>query len=168
MQASHVLRLVLGVTLCSSLIANAALLSGRVVRVSDGDTITVLDRDNRQHKIRLAGIDAPEKAQAFGNKSKQSLSDMVFNREVSVLWDKEDRYKRIVGKVMLNSVDVNLEQLNKGLAWHYKKYQSEQSATDRRVYADAEETARKSRVGLWIETKAIAPWDWRRLKKNER
>jgi endonuclease YncB( thermonuclease family) len=168
MQASHALRFLLGVFLSSSLYANAAEIRGRVVGVSDGDTITVLDQANRQHKIRLAGIDAPEKAQAFGNKSKQSLSDMVYDREVNVLWDKEDRYKRVVGKVMINSVDVNLQQLNKGLAWHYKKYQDEQSAVDREQYADAEANARRSRVGLWVEPNAIAPWDWRKLKKSER
>lgn len=160
------LTLVLTIALPPAVLAEV--LVARVVGISDGDTIAVLDSTNTQYKVRLSGIDAPEKAQAFGNKSKQSLSDMVYDREVTVFWDKEDRYKRLVGKVMINSVDVNLQQLNKGLAWHYKKYQSEQPVSDRRVYADAEDNARRSRVGLWVEPTAIAPWDWRKLKKSER
>ena len=86
--------------------AYAEVLSGRVVGIVDGDTITVLDSTNTQHKIRLGGIDAPERKQAFGNVSKKSLSDMVFNQQVDVEWHKEDRYGRKVGKVLLNDEDI--------------------------------------------------------------
>lgn len=105
--------------------------TGEVVGVADGDTITVLDADNVQHKIRLTGIDAPEKKQPFGNRSKQSLSDMVFNKTVTVETDKRDRYGRELGKVLADGKDVNLEQVRAGFAWHYKAYERTQSATDR-------------------------------------
>ena len=89
---------------CWTLACNADTITGRVVGVADGDTVTVLDADKVQHKIRLAGIDAPEKAQAFGNRSKQNLSDLVFGKDVRVDWDKRDRYGRIVGKVWVQPV----------------------------------------------------------------
>ena len=102
--------------------ACAADLHGKVVGVADGDTVTVLDAEKHQHKIRLAGIDAPEKAQAFGQASKKSLSDMIFGREVDVKWDKRDRYGRIIGKISANQTDVCLEQVRRGMAWHNKQY----------------------------------------------
>ena len=88
--------------------AQALTIEGRVVGVADGDTITVLDNTNTQHKIRLAGIDAPEKKQPFGNVSKKSLSDLVYGKQVSVDYNKQDRYGRTVGKVMAEGVDANL------------------------------------------------------------
>ena len=98
-------------------------LAGKVVGVADGDTITVLDGQQTQHKIRLMGIDAPEKAQPFGQNSKQSLSDLVFDRSVSVEWKKLDRYQRIVGKVQINGQDANLEQeFVKGLSAESKYF----------------------------------------------
>ena len=106
-------------------------LTGEVVGVADGDTITVLDADKVQHKVRLTGIDAPEKKQPFGNRSKQSLSDMVFNKIVTVETDKRDRYGRELGKVLAGGKDVNLEQVHAGMAWHYKAYERTQPANDR-------------------------------------
>ena len=100
--------------------ASAADLHGKVVGVADGDTVTVLDAEKHQHKIRLAGIDAPEKAQAFGQASKKNLSDMIFGHEVDVSWDKRDRYGRIIGKISVDKIDVCLEQIRRGMAWHYK------------------------------------------------
>ena len=105
--------------------------TGNVVGIADGDTITVLDADKVQHKIRLTGIDAPEKKQPFGNRSKQSLSDMVFNKTVTVETGKRDRYGRELGKVLADGKDVNLERVRAGLAWHYKAYERTQSAADR-------------------------------------
>lgn len=140
--------------------------TGRVVGVADGDTVTVLDAANLQHKIRLAGIDAPEKKQAFGQRSKESLSDMVFGRTVVVEWDKQDRYGRTVGKILVNGRDVNLEQVKTGMAWWYEKYRKEQSAADQRTYAQAEQEARAQRVGLWRDSDPVPPWDWRRAKRS--
>ena len=144
--------------------ASAETLTGRVVAVTDGDTITVLDAANVQHKVRLAGIDAPEKNQPHGQAAKQSLSDQVFDRHVSVETGKLDRYGREIGKVLIGGVDANLEQIKRGLAWHYKRYQNEQPLDDRLAYTKAEEVAHGEGRGLWADQEPIPPWDWRRMK----
>jgi len=141
---------------------------GRVVRIADGDTITVLDGANTQHRIRLQGIDAPESHQAFGTQSKNSLSDMIFDREVTVEYDKIDQYGRIVGKILLDGKDINLEQIKAGMAWHYKEYQREQSPTDRDLYAHAEDEARNARRGLWADADPVEPGAFRKEQKRER
>jgi len=142
-------------------IAHAETLTGYVVDIADGDTITVLDADHLQHKIRLSGIDAPEKAQPFGERSKQNLAGMVFNKTVTVEWSKRDRYVRKVGKVMVGGVDTNLAQVRAGMAWWYEAYRKEQSPAGQRLYQDAEQQARALRVGLWRDPVPVAPWDWR-------
>lgn len=141
--------------------APAQALEGRVVGVSDGDTLTVLDADKRQHKIRLSGIDAPESGQAFGNRAKQGLSDCAFGRTALITGDKTDRYGRTVAKVTVAGVDCNLRQIELGLAWHYKKYAGEQPAMERTSYSAAEDAARAARRGLWADPHAMPPWDWR-------
>ncbi len=143
-------------------------ISGRVVGVADGDTLTVLDGSKQQHKIRLDGIDAPEKAQPFGQRSKQSLSDLAYNRHVQVETHKSDRYGRVVGKVLLDGTDLNLVQINRGLAWHYKVYAHEQTREDRARYAAAEEVARSERRGLWRDAEPTPPWDWRKNAKGSK
>jgi endonuclease YncB( thermonuclease family) len=143
-------------------IVQAEVIDGRVVGVADGDTITVLDGANTQHKIRLSGIDAPEKKQAYGNRSKQSLSDLVFNKTVQVETTKKDRYGREIGKILVNGVDANLEQVKRGFAWHYKAYQREQSAIDRQLYDLAESEARGVKLGLWADTEPVPPWEFRK------
>ena len=147
-------------------IAWGATIDGKVVGVADGDTITILDVSNVQYKIRLAGIDAPEKKQDFGNVSKQSLSDMVFNQLVRVDWVKTDRYGRIVGKVFLNNLDVNLEQIKRGMAWFYRKYQNELILEDRLNYLHAAENAINQRMGLWLQKDPIAPWNFRKASRS--
>ncbi|MEN9996017.1 MAG: Thermonuclease precursor [Pseudomonadota bacterium] len=142
----------------------AATLQGKVVSVADGDTLTVLDDKKTQHKIRLQGIDAPEKAQAFGQKSKQSLNQLVHSKMVTVEFEKKDKYGRTVGKVLLNGTDVCLEQIKLGMAWHYKQYQSEQSKEERDIYAQAEQTARTQVVGLWKDKSPTPPWEFRRQR----
>lgn len=153
--------------LLAALTCTAATIEGRVVGVADGDTITVLDSTNTQHKIRLSGIDAPEKAQAFGNRSKQSLSDLVFSKAVTVDTDKRDKYKRNVGKVLIDGVDANLEQVKRGMAWHYKAYEREQPPADRRAYSDAEDAAKAARRGLWTDVEPVPPWEFRHNKQIE-
>ena len=149
--------------------ANADTLLGKIIHVQDGDTITVLDDTNTQHKIRLTGIDAPEKRQAFGNDSKQSLVEQVAGQSVAVEWLKVDKYGRKVGKVLLAGLDCNLEQVKRGLAWHYKQYQREQSPVDQQSYAAAEIEARAAKLGLWRDAYQIPPWEFRhkgaRLKR---
>jgi endonuclease YncB( thermonuclease family) len=95
------------------------------VAIADGDTLTVLDENKTQHKIRLSGIDAPERAQPFGQRSKEYLSMLVFGKTIEVETDKQDRYKRTLGKIVLDGRDVNLAMVVAGLAWHYKKYERE-------------------------------------------
>lgn len=136
--------------------------TGRVVAIADGDTVTVLDATETQHKVRLAGIDAPEKRQPFGQVSRQYLAEAIFGRVVTVDWSKRDRYGREVGKILIEGRDVNLGQIQAGLAWHYKQYEREQSPRDRAVYAAAEEAARQAQRGLWREPDAIPPWTFRR------
>lgn len=140
-------------------------IEGRIVGVHDGDSITLLDADNTQHKIRLAGIDAPERRQAFGNVSTQSLAEQVAGQSVVVEWDKVDRYGRKVGKVLLAGRDRNLEQIKRGLAWHYKQYQGEQLPADRQAYAAAEVEARAAKLGLWRDPEQVPPWEFRRKGK---
>jgi endonuclease YncB( thermonuclease family) len=152
---------------------------GRVVGVADGDTVTVLDSNHLQHKIRLAGIDAPEKGQPFGDRSRQSLARAVLGKDVKVVWSKQDRYGRLVGTVWVapvgtgctggacpKTLDVNLAQLTVGLAWHFKKYENEQSPQERGQYAFAEEEARAKKAGLWSEPDPIPPWQWRSGPKD--
>lgn len=144
--------------------ALADVLIGKVVGVSDGDTISLLDATKAQYKIRLVGIDAPEKMQPFGQTSKRNLSDMIFGKEVHVEWSKKDRYQRTLGKVMLDGQDICLEQVKRGMAWHYKKYQREQSLDDQRLYSEAEAKARTSKLGLWMDPDPIEPSAFRHKK----
>ena len=147
--------------LCLVLQAQAETLLGKVIHVQDGDSITVLDETHTQHKIRLSGIDAPERRQAFGNVAKESLAEQVAGQSVAVEWDKVDRYGRKVGKVLLGGLDSNLVQVKRGLAWHYKQYQREQSPTDRQSYAAAEAEAREAKLGLWRDAEPMPPWEFR-------
>lgn len=160
-------------TVLVSIAVHADALTGRVVGVADGDTVTILDGDRKQHRIRLAGIDAPEKSQPFGQRSKQSMSTLVFGKEVNVQWVNRDRYRRIVGKVMVaapncrtdrcpKTLDAGLAQITKGLAWWYQKYAKDQSAVDAARYEFAEREARAKRAGLWGYGLPIPPWDWRK------
>jgi hypothetical protein len=110
--------------------ASADMIVGKAFKVSDGDTITVLDETHTQHKIRLTGIDAPEKNHAFGQRAKGSLSDLVFAKAVTVETDKTDRYGREVGKVLVQGIDANFVQVQRSFAWHYKVYDREQPAVD--------------------------------------
>jgi endonuclease YncB( thermonuclease family) len=158
----------LGLVLLIAFSANAETLTGLAVGVADGDTITVLDGQKQQHKIRVAGIDAPEKKQAFGARSKQGLSDLVYGKSVAVEWEKRDRYGRIVGKVMVDKLDAGLAQITSGLAWHYKQYEKEQSAEDRERYAYAEVKARAQRAGLWQDRHPVPPWEYRHVKRRAR
>lgn len=144
----------------------AETIEGRVVGVHDGDTITVFDSTKTQHKVRLAGIDAPEAKQAFGQASKKHLSDLVFDRDVTLDCGKTDKYRREVCVVMVDGKDVNLAQVKAGMAWWYRKYQKEQAAQQRVSYEAAEANAKAGRVGLWSEAEPMAPWEWRHPKRE--
>lgn len=143
-------------------------IEGKVVGVHDGDTVTVLDQNNKKFTIRLQGIDAPELKQEFGAASQKNLSGMVLGKQVSIHWSKVDKYRRTVGTIMLAGRDINIEQVKAGVAWHYKKYEDEQSVADRRIYAAAEESARAAKLGLWNAANVVAPGDWRQDVKLKR
>ena len=140
-------------------------LSGRVVAVTDGDTIKLLDADQIEHKIRLTGIDAPERGQPYGNASRKHLADLVAGKQVSIESDKKDRYDRVLGKVIVDGTDANLEQVKAGYAWWYRYYAKEQSRADRKAYERAEDTAKAEDRGLWADPKPINPYDWRKGKR---
>lgn len=145
--------------------AEAEILQGEVIGITDGDTVTVLDSNKTAWKVRLMGIDAPEKNQPFGKKSKEALSDLIFGKMVFVEYHKRDRFGRAIGKIVVDGVDANLEQVKAGLAWHYKQYQKEQSSEDREVYSRAEEQARADQKGLWADSAPVPPWEWRHMRK---
>jgi endonuclease YncB( thermonuclease family) len=135
-------------------------LRGKVVGISDGDTITILLNNNQNVRVRLAQIDAPEKHQDFGQRSKESLSEMIYLKDVKVkIWDM-DRYGRIVGQIFYNGIDINLEQVKRGMAWVYVKYAKDPE------YFRAMEEARKKKIGLWSIPNPMPPWEFRRMKKK--
>lgn len=133
-------------------------LQGKVVGVLDGDTIEVLDAAKKPRRIRLAEIDAPEKAQAFGQRSKQALSDLCFAKQARVRIVDQDRYGRAVGRVFCEGQDANLSQVRQGMAWAYERY-----AKDPAILA-AEREARAARRGLWADPNPVPPWQWRRQR----
>lgn len=135
--------------------------SGKVVGVSDGDTITVM-KQGRGVKIRLAEIDCPEKRQPFGKKAKQYTSDLCFDKIVTVKPTDVDRYGRVVGHAILPDGKIlNQELIKTGLAWHYKKY------SDSKKFAQLEDDARNAGVGLWSGSGQLPPWEWRRYKRGD-
>ncbi len=137
----------------------------------------MLDETRANRKVRLAGIDAPEKNQPYGAQATQHLAALVFGKPVAVTWRKHDRYGRLVGLVRLavpdacgrpdcaGTEDVGLAQIESGLAWHYRRYQNEQTIEDRRRYALAEQDARAKREGLWNDAHPVAPWEYRSSRR---
>ena len=139
-----------------------SLIAGRIIGVTDGDTVTLLDETNNQHKIRLSAIDAPEKAQPFGNRSKQQLSDICFSQKASVEVKDKDRYGRLIGIVICDDVNANEAMLSAGMAWVYQKY-----AKGFSDYYALERNARAEKIGLWIDANPIPPWEWRKAKSTQ-
>lgn len=138
-----------------------------VVGVNDGDTLTVVYKhDGVQRKIRLATIDAPEYNQPFGRKSRQNLSDLAFRKNAIIIEKDVDRYKRIVGEVLVGDVNLNVEQIKQGFAWHYKRHQNQQTPAERIIYSKAEEFARENKSGLWKDKNPVPPWEFRKRKSK--
>jgi endonuclease YncB( thermonuclease family) len=152
------------IVLLSSRVSEATEITGRVVGIADGDTLTILDSGKQQHKIRIAFIDAPESKQPYGQRSKQSLSDLVFGKETKADCYKTDRYGRLVCTVFVAGKDVGLAQLDAGMAWWYRKYAHEQPPRQRIDYESAEDRAAADRVGLWQDKDPVPPWEWRRKR----
>lgn len=154
--------------------AAAETLTGRVVAIADGDTLTILTPDKVQHRIRFDGIDAPEKAQAFGNRSRENLARLVFRREVIAECPKRDRYGRAVcvvleqGRAGSSGYDVGLQQIKDGMAWWFKRYASEQTPENRAAYEEAEREAREAKRGLWRDAHPVAPWEFRAQQRESK
>lgn len=144
---------------CSAI--SAERIEGRVVGVHDGDTLTLLLSGNQTVKIRLAQIDAPESDQAFGQKSRQSLAEMVFNKSVSVEKETVDKYGRTVGTVFVDGMDVNKNQVARGMAWVYRKYAHD------KTLVQIEDNARQARAGLWANPNPVPPWEYRHGVQNQ-
>ncbi|MDC6467218.1 thermonuclease family protein [Methylophilaceae bacterium] len=146
--------------------------TAKVQRVVDGDTVHVEDETGKKFKVRLTGIDAPEQNQPYGLASTNHLRGLLLNKFV-LLESKPkkgkpysvDRYKRVLAKIILDGRDINLSQVLSGYAWHFKRYQNQQSRSDKKTYSEAELYAEKNELGLWGEKNPIAPWKWRKIKK---
>lgn len=157
-----IIALIFSLTGCKQTTNNepVAAVVGKVVKVVDGDTIHVYSNKGN-YKIRLSGIDAPERSQAFGKRSKEYLSELVIGKQVIAIVESKDRYGRYVAKVKCNSQDVCAQMLQAGYAWHYTQYSNNQ------YYADLQKEAHKGRRGLWVDKKPQAPWDYRKLQKDK-
>lgn len=138
-------------------------LTGKVVGISDGDTFTLLDTNNTQIKIRLHGIDCPESDQAFGQVAKKELSNLVFSKQVKCVQTDIDRYGRTIAKIYIDeSPDISINEilLQKGMAWHFKRYDSNPA------WAEMEVNAKNAKIGLWAEPNPIYPSEYRKIKKG--
>lgn len=148
---------------------------GTVIAIQDGDTVTVLDASRVEQRIRISGIDSPERGQPYSRSAKAALSSIAFGKVAKIYWTRRDRYGRVVGKVMLPdpdcrtrdcppTFDAGLAQVTSGMAWWYRRYADEQPPADRRAYETAERDARARRIGLWSDQDPTPPWEWRAEK----
>lgn len=152
--------LIIILLLCHANSALAQKFQVKVVKISDGDTFTAINRDNLQLKFRVWGIDAPEKKQAFGTKSKEHLSSLIFGKTITVDVQKQDGWGRYIAYVFTpDNKDVGTEMLTAGMAWQFIEYDQSEK------YRAAELQARKSKKGLWSDSHRIAPWEFRKKKK---
>ena len=133
-------------------------LSGKVVKIVDGDTFDMLTRENKTVRIRLNGIDCPERKQDYYQVAKDALGNLIFQKNVKLQVTGRDRNKRLIAIVFCNKQNINLAMIRQGYAWHYKKYSSDSS------FAKAELDARKKRLGLWKMDNPVPPWDFRTKK----
>ncbi len=133
----------------------------KVVDVIDGDTVFVQDQFKSSRKVWLAGIDAPELGQPFGGQSKTHLAQRVLGKPIEVEYLKRDRYGRIFGRLMINSLDINLQQINNGFAWYFKQGNDELSKQNHAIYSSAENSAKTQGLGLWSFPGSIPPWEYR-------
>ena len=151
------IKILLAVTLLIASPTQATELSGNVVSVLDGDTIEVL-HNNKAERIRLSGIDCPEKGQAYGNNAKHAASALAFGKEVTLQTHGYDKYKRTLGDVILpDGMNLNQELVKQGWCWWYRKY-----APGNTVLEGLETEARETRKGLWVDPQPVPPWEWRK------
>jgi len=138
---------------------------GRVIGITDGDTIRVLTTANQQIRVRIAFCDAPEKGQAFGQRAKQAMSELVFGKDVELRPHTIDRYGRLVARVFVKGQDAGLELLKQGLCWVYDRYLPEASPDIQTSYTNAQSAAQSDRLGLWRDPDPVPPWKWRKEKR---
>lgn len=152
---------ILGVALSG--VAAAATITGKVVAIADGDTLTLLTSGRQQIKVRLAEIDTPERGQPYGTRARQTLAELAFSKQATVETREKDRYGRLIGRVYVAGTDVNRELVRRGAAWVYRQYNRDRSL----LAVEAE--ARAANRGLWAlpETDRVAPWNWRKGTKHE-
>ncbi|MBP7309862.1 MAG: thermonuclease family protein [Candidatus Cloacimonetes bacterium] len=152
-------KLLIAIGICLCMIScQAKTISGKVVKVSDGDTFIVV-QNKREYKIRLDGVDCPEARQAYGKRAKQFTSAQIYNRQVRVSYKKKDQYGRYLGTVYYGGgKNLNHEILKAGMAWHYKHYNQD------KTLSNLETMARNKRVGLWADRQPVPPWIFRRYK----
>ena len=139
---------------------NADELFGIVIKVYDGDTITLVDNKNKKYKIRLDKIDAPEKKQLYGLQSQSELAKLILNKKIKVIYSKIDRYQRVLGVIYLDNIEVNLYMVKNGFAWHYGKYDKTL------IYIQAQKDAQKYKKGLWQYSNSINPERYRKLSRG--
>ena len=160
--------LLTAVTMCLSLTSmparSAETFQAEVIGIADGDTLTVLRREGWQTptrlRVRLAEIDAPEKAQAFGQQSKQALAALCFRQQATLTVQGVDRYQRLIARVNCQGVDANRRQIQQGFAWVYEAYNDDKTLVGEQVMA------REQRRGLWQDSAPVPPWQWRRAKRQ--
>lgn len=161
MKLEKFVRIALSLILFVSLAFAEDSLHGKVVGIADGDTITLRSNDST-YRIRLHGIDAPEKQQPFGTASKKFLSNLIFGESVEVSVKGRDKYDRVIGTILYADKNINRDLVHQGYAWWYRKY-----APNDEVLAKLESQARAKKRGLWRDSNPIAPWQWRRGARND-
>lgn len=130
-------------------------ISGTVIKIVDGDTFDILTQQNQTIRIRMNGIDCPEKKQDYYSVAKTKLGDYIFNKVVEIITFGKDRYKRTIANVFVDNKNINVAMVRNGYAWHYKKYSTDP------ILAEAEKEARLSKRGLWAKSNPIPPWEFR-------
>lgn len=143
----------------------ASLLSGEVRTVHDGDTITIVDHTGAWHRIRLLGIDAPERGQDYTRTSRDHLVSLIAGKMASVYWRRRDSYGRILGRVFVAGEDVGLAQVHAGMAWYDDRHARELGPQQHQRYAAAQTQAQAARAGLWIYRQPMPPWEWARSRR---
>lgn len=143
---------------CSPAADSAAETRGRVVKIADGDSFTILGKNNRQTRIRLYGVDSPENGQPYSKRAKEALSNMISEKDLVIREKNKDRYGRVVAVVYADGINVNEAMLKQGWAWHFKRYDSN------RNWDRLEQKARKAGIGLWADKAPVAPWTYRQRR----
>jgi len=140
-------------------------IEGNISRVVDADTIVIESEKGVKYKVRLLGIDAPEIKQVYGKEATKYLSNLILGKALVIIGSNKDSYKRLLGKLVLDGYDINLNLVKNGMAWHYKRYQGSQDKKDQFLYSNAEKYAKLNKLGLWSKISPISPWHWRENNK---